>query len=47
MEKSLKIGDPILYMDEDNNIVKSEVTESNLNWISKNLGVRAFQPEKK
>lgn len=41
-ELTVKIGDSISYLDENEELRDSVVTESNLNWVTKNLGERAF-----
>ena len=39
---TVKIGDSIAYLDENDKLRDSVVTSSNLNWVTKNLGERVF-----
>lgn len=38
----VQVGDTIAYLDENDKLQKSVVTESNLNWVRKNIGERVF-----
>lgn len=40
---TVKIGDTITYLDENDKPQNSVVTESNLNWVRKNIGERVFR----
>lgn len=40
---TVKIGDTITYLDENDKPQNSVVTKSNLNWVRKNIGERVFR----
>lgn len=40
---TVNIGNTITYLDENDKPQKSVVTESNLNWVRKNIGERVFR----
>lgn len=43
----VQVGDTIAYLDENDKLQKSVVTESNLNWVRKNIGGRVFYATEK